>query len=132
MKRIKEFFNSNMDLIVFFLISIFIELFAITYTTCGFYLSRPIYPLMVLIFLIGFLLLIKNKVWRFVIAVLLSIIQIVMYTAFIFLFDSNGTVFIFPSSTSISYCISLIKSLNSEGVSICFRMIITAKRSFFP
>lgn len=93
MNRVIDFFKRNIDLIILTLISIFIELFAITYTTCGFYLSRPLYPLLVLIFFIGILCLIKNKVIRLVVSSLLLIIQMAMDTAFIFLFDSNGTVF---------------------------------------
>lgn len=93
MKRVIELIKKNLDIITFALVSIFIELFAITYTTCGFYLNKPIYPILVLMFFICGLYLIKNKVIRLGVGTLLLAIQTAMDTAFIFLYDSNGTVF---------------------------------------
>jgi phosphoglycerol transferase MdoB-like AlkP superfamily enzyme len=92
-KKIKELFFKNVDLIIYAIVSVFIELFAITYTTCGFYLSRPFYPLLVLVFFTGLLSLIKNKIWRLVSIVFLLGVQLVLDVSFIFLYDSNGTVF---------------------------------------
>jgi len=93
MKKIIETLKKNIDLIAFGIISIFIELFGITYTTCGFYLSKPLYPLLVLIFFIGILILIKNKIIRLIASTVLLIGQTALDAGFIFLFDSNGTVF---------------------------------------
>lgn len=93
MKKIIETLKNNKELIIFAIISIFIELFGITYTTCGFYLTNPLYPLLVLIFIIGLLLLIKNKIIRLAISTIILIGQMALDAGFIFLFDSNGTVF---------------------------------------
>ena len=93
MKKIKNIIKNNIDLIIFILISIFIELFGITYTTCGFYLTSPLYPLLVLTFFIGILCLIKNKIIKLGVSSLLLIGQMALDAGFIFLFDSNGTVF---------------------------------------
>lgn len=93
MKKFIDKFKRNLDIFTFILISIFIELFAITYTTCGFYLSKPLYPILILMFFVCFLNLFKNKVIRLVISSLLLCGQVAMDTAFIFLYDSNGTVF---------------------------------------
>ena len=91
--KIINFVKNNIDLISFVFISIFIELFGITYTTCDFYLSKPFYPLLVLVFFVCILCLFKNKILRFVFSNVFLIGQLVLDTAFIFLFDSNGTVF---------------------------------------
>ncbi len=93
MKKFIDFIKNNLDLLMFVIVSIFIELFAITYTNCNFYLSRPIYPILILVFFVLALYFIKNKVIRFVSSVILSILQIVLDTGLIFLYDSNGTVF---------------------------------------
>ena len=66
MKKFIDKFKRNLDIFTFILISIFIELFAITYTTCGFYLSKPLYPILILMFFVCFLNLFKNKVIRLV------------------------------------------------------------------
>lgn len=89
----KVFFKNNLNIIIFILSSIFIELFAITYTTCGFYLSNPFYPFMILLFFVTILLLIKNKIIRLITSVLFLGIQLALDVMFIFLYDSNGTVF---------------------------------------
>ena len=68
-------------------------MFAITYTTCGFYLSNPFYPFMILLFFVTILLLIKNKIIRLITSVLFLGIQLALDVMFIFLYDSNGTVF---------------------------------------
>lgn len=93
MKRFLNFIYDNLNIILFILISIFIELFSITYTTCGFYLSTPFYPFMVLLFFICLILLIKRKVWRLIVSSALLITQTIIDLMFIFLYDSNGTVF---------------------------------------
>ncbi len=49
----KKFLKNNLNIIIFILTSVFIELFAITYTTCGFYLSSPFYPFMILLFFVS-------------------------------------------------------------------------------
>lgn len=89
----KKFVKNNLDIIIFIVTSIFIELFAITYTTCGFYLSSPFYPFMILLFFVSILLLIKNKIIRLITSVIFLGVQLAMDVMFIFLYDSNGTVF---------------------------------------
>lgn len=89
----KNFLKNNLDIIIFIVTSIFIELFAITYTTCGFYLSSPFYPFMILLFFVSILLLIKNKIIRLITSVIFLGVQLAMDVMFIFLYDSNGTVF---------------------------------------
>lgn len=93
MKKVLNFVKKNIDIISFVLISVFIELFAITYTTCGFYLNRPFYPMLVLLFFVGLILLVKRKVWRLILSTSILIVQTIMDLMFIFLYDSNGTVF---------------------------------------
>ncbi len=93
MKKFKEIIINNLELLIFVIISVFIELFGITYTTCDFYLSSPLYPFLVLLFFMGVLCLIKNKIFRLVLSVLLLIGQMALDAGFIFLYDSNGTVF---------------------------------------
>lgn len=88
-----KFLKNNLNIIIFILTSVFIELFAITYTTCGFYLSSPFYPFMILLFFVSILLLIKNKIIRLITSVVFSGIQLAIDVMFIFLYDSNGTVF---------------------------------------
>ncbi len=88
-----KFIKENITIIKFIIISIFMELFAITYTTCGFYLSKPFYPLFILTLFTVILSLIKSKILREIISSVFLIIQMILDTAFIFLYDSNGTVF---------------------------------------
>lgn len=93
MKKVFNFISENINIILFIMISVFIELFAITYTTCGFYLSTPFYPFMVLLFFVCLILLIKRKVWRLIVSSVILIVQTIIDLMFIFLYDSNGTVF---------------------------------------
>ncbi len=89
----KKFLNDNLNVIFFILTSIFIELFAITFTNCGFYLSSPFYPFMILLFFVSILLLIKNKFIRLFASLVFLCSQLALNVLFIFLYDSNGTVF---------------------------------------
>lgn len=93
MNKIFMFLKRNIDLVLFVVLSVFIELFAIHYTGCNFYLSKPVYPFMILVMFVALFYLIKNKVVRFICSVSTLVLQIIMDTGFIFLYDSNGTVF---------------------------------------
>ena len=93
MKKLICYIKKNIDLVLFVFLSIFIELFAITYTGCKFYLSKPLYPFMILLFFVSILYLIKNRIIRLISNIVILLTQIVLNTGFIFLYDSNGTVF---------------------------------------
>ncbi len=93
MKKILNILKENINIILFIIISILIELIAITYTGCGFYLSKPLYPLMILIFFVSLIVLIKNKFYKNIMCALILISQLILDILFIFLYDSNGTVF---------------------------------------
>lgn len=131
MEKFKKFISNNIDLIIFFCISVFIELFAITYTTCDFYLGRPIYPLMVLIFFICILYLIKNKIWRQVTSTLFLIIQMVIDTAFIFLYDSNGTVFEWAMFNQRTDAFGTLETFDLQYGYIAICLLVIALPTFF-
>ncbi len=93
MKKFLNFVKVNKEILLFCILSIFIELFAITYTTCDFYLSKPLYPLLVLLFFACIVYLVKNKFIRVILSSILLCGQVALDVSFIFLYDSNGTVF---------------------------------------
>lgn len=93
MQKIINYLKNNLILISTIIITIFLELFAITYTSCFPFLTNPFYPILILslVLLIGSL--VKRKRIRVIIYSIFLIIQMIINTGFIFLFDSNGTVF---------------------------------------
>lgn len=126
MKKIKETIKNNIDIIIFIIISIFIELYGITYTTCGFYLSSPLYPTLLLISIIGIIVLIKNKLIRLGISTLLLIAQMALDTGFIFLFDSNGTVFEWAMFNQRTDAFGTLENFDLQYgyIAICLTIII--------
>lgn len=93
MKKIKEYLNKNIIITIFIILAIFFELFAITYTNCFPFLTRPIYPLLILTFVVIIILLTYKNLIQLIFSTIILITQLVLNTIFIFLYDSNGTVF---------------------------------------
>ena len=93
MNKIKDFLKQNIFLISTIILFMFIELFGITYTGCFPFLTKPFYPLLILSFIILLGTLFKSEKKRLIYYSILLIIQVILNTGFIYLFDSNGTVF---------------------------------------
>lgn len=93
MEKIKNFIiKKNID-ISWIILSIFIELFAVTYTGCIPLLTRPLYPVLILTLFILIASFIKKDIIKIIYYNILSIIQLILNIIFIFQYDSNGTVF---------------------------------------
>ena len=93
MYYMKKFIKENIEVLLFIVVYSFIELFAITYTSCGFYLTKPLYPIMLLFLFVNIILLFRNKFVRLFIIFIILLGQVILDTMFIFLYDSNGTIF---------------------------------------
>lgn len=121
-----KFIKDNHIIISTVILAIFIELFGITYTGCFPFLTQPFYPLLILTLFIAIISLIKNKKVRVLLSTILLIIQMAVNTGFIFLFDSNGTVFewaMFNQRTDAYGTIETIE-LNYPYILICIALIL--------
>ncbi|MEG1010054.1 MAG: LTA synthase family protein, partial [Clostridia bacterium] len=92
-KNLKKKFTKYNYIIIPIIIAIFIELLAITYTECFPFLTNPFYTLLILVFFVALVLIIPNKKIQVIVSGLLLSAQVALNTLFIFLFDTNGTVF---------------------------------------
>lgn len=91
----KTFLKDNIVVWVWMCISIFIELFSITFANCAPYLTSPFYALLLLIMCAVILTLIKNQIAKSIVATVFIIAQIAMCVGFIYMYESNGTFFDF-------------------------------------
>lgn len=89
----KKFFINNLIVFAYIILAICFELYGVVFTDCSPILTFPWFSILVLILFSSILILIRNKKIQLTLSTLLLTIQVIITLSFIFLFDSNGTMF---------------------------------------
>lgn len=89
----KKFLTDNMIVWAYILLTIFFELFGVFFSDCLPILTKPWFSLLLLCVIVSILLLTANKTAQLVICSIFLILQCAVIVGFVFLYDSNGTVF---------------------------------------
>ncbi len=93
MAKFKSFLKSNISVLIYIVLAIFIELVSITFIDCKPFLTAPLYAICLLGIFVFMLFLIPNVKVKATIGVILLLLQTALNVGFIYLYDSNGTYF---------------------------------------
>ena len=108
----KKFIKNNIVVWVYFVLAIFTELFSVSFAHCSPYLSSPLYFLLYLFLITSILILIPNKIAKSVVAGVMLLFQIVVCIGFIFLYESNGTIFDFSMVNQRNDAFGALQEIN--------------------
>lgn len=91
--KITHFMWENIAVVVYGILSVFLELFSLLYVDCKPYITQPIFAVLMLAFLLSILSLTKRKRIKVIASIGLLFIQSIIIIACYYLYFSNGTVF---------------------------------------